>query len=69
VVRARLRNMSGRQTKGGLVQVTLTLDPDHLSELRAEALRRAREKKSGRPDTSAVVREILEAWVKRSGKR
>jgi hypothetical protein len=49
--------------------VTLTLDPDHLSALRAEALRRAREKKSARPDASAVLREILDAWVKRSGKR
>jgi len=60
--------VSGRPTKGGLVQVTLTLDPAHLETLRAEALRRARARKSARSDVSELVREAIAAWLK-SAKR
>ncbi len=61
----RMPRMTGRATKGGLVQVTVTLDPAHLEALRAEAARRARERKSGRPDASEVLREIVGAWLGR----
>ncbi len=67
--RARLRDVSGRPTKGGLVQVTLTLDPEALEKLRAEAVRRARARKSARSDVSELVREAIEAWLTKGAKR
>ncbi len=63
--RARLQGVSGRPTKGGLVQVMMTLDPEQLAALRAEAVRRAAARKSARPDASEVLREIVAAWMKR----
>ncbi len=65
---ARLAGVSGRPTKGGLVQVGLTLDPEALEKLREEALRRAKARKSGRPDVSEIVREAIEAWISKHGK-
>lgn len=61
--RARVGDVTGRKTKGGLVQVTVSLDPRHLAALRAEALRRAAASGSGRLDASAVLRELLDAWL------
>jgi hypothetical protein len=55
--------VSGRPTKGGLIQVTLTLDPDDLEKLRAEARRRAEARKSARSDVSELVREAIRAWL------
>jgi hypothetical protein len=55
--------VGARKTKAGLVQVVLTLDPQHLALLRTEAIRRAVAAGSGRPDASAVLREILQAWA------
>ena len=40
--------------------------PPHRDALRPEADRRAREIDSGKPDASAVLREILDAWLARS---
>lgn len=61
--------MGGRETKGGLVQVMLTLDPEHLAVLREEADRRAKERKRARSDVSEIVREAVAAWVAKQGKR
>lgn len=57
------RDVSGRETKGGLVQVTVTLDPGDLDALRAEARRRAQARKTARADVSEVVREAIRAWL------
>ncbi len=61
--RARFRDVSGRETKGGLVQVTVTLDPDDLKVLREEAERRARARKSARADMSELIRLAIRAWI------
>lgn len=49
----------------GRVRVFVSMDKQHLAALRAEAFRRAAAADSGRPDVSEVVREALDAWVKR----
>ncbi len=67
--RATVEDVTGRKTKGGLVQVTVSLDPRHLAALRAEALRRAAAAGSGRLDASAVLRELLDAWLAKATKR
>ncbi len=66
---ARVAPVTVRKTKAGLVQVVLTLDPNHLALLRAEAARRAAAIGSGRPDASAVLREILAVWAAKAAKR
>jgi hypothetical protein len=43
--------------------VTLTLDPDDLEKLRAEARRRAEARKSARSDVSELVREAIRLWL------
>jgi hypothetical protein len=58
----------GRETKGGLVQVTLTLEPADLSALREVAKRRATARKTARADVSEIVREAIRAWLKRHPK-
>ncbi len=55
---------TGRRTAGGLVHVMVVLDPRHLAALKAEADRRA-PPGSRRSDSSAVLREILDAWLAR----
>ena len=41
----------------------MTLDPDDLKILRAEADRRAKARKSARADTSELVRLAVRAWI------
>jgi hypothetical protein len=50
------------------VKVIFVIDSVHSADLRAEALRRAAATGTARPDVSAVLREILDAWRKRRGK-
>jgi hypothetical protein len=50
-------------TKGGNVKRMVTLRPQHVRELDAEAEARARAAGTARPDAGAVLREILDAWV------
>ncbi len=45
------------------MQVTVSLDPRHWETLRREAFRRAAEAGFGKPDASAVLRELLDAWL------
>lgn len=66
--RAKVGGVTGRKTKGGLVQVTVSLDPRHLAALRAEALRRAAATGAGRLDASVVLRELLDAWLAKRAK-
>jgi hypothetical protein len=47
------------------VRVIYIVDADQAKALREEALRRALEAKSLRPDASAVLREILARWMAR----
>ncbi len=56
-----------RGTKGGLIHVTVVLRPDEWEALRREAFRRAAEAGYGRPDASAVLREIVDSWLKKGG--
>ena len=46
-----------------------TLDVRHIEALRAEAFRRAAERRTGDPDASEVLREVLDAWIAKGGKR
>jgi hypothetical protein len=45
------------------------LEPEQLEALRREALRRAAERGSMKPDASEVVREAVAAWLRRSRRR
>lgn len=51
-----------------LVKGQWSLAPEHVKALRAEAARRAAARNSGKPDASEVLREVLDAWLKKSGK-
>jgi hypothetical protein len=48
------------------VKVQYVLTFEQVQALREEAMKRATPG-SGRPDASAVLREVLEAWMKRKG--
>ncbi len=65
--RGRVPDVGGRETKGGLVQVGLTLDPTDLENLRREAQRRAREREGARADwnVSELVRLAIREWLTR----
>ncbi len=39
------------------------LEPRHLDALRAEAMRRATERGTMRPDASELIREAIDAWL------
>jgi hypothetical protein len=52
-----------RRTKHGLIVKPFTIDPRHWEALRREAFRRAAEAGSGKPDASAVLREVLDGWI------
>lgn len=49
----------------GRVKVMVSLDPEQVDALRAEAFKRAEGGRRLRPDVSLLVREILSAWMKR----
>lgn len=49
----------------GLKPVVVRLEPAQIAVLKAEALRRANERRSMKPDASELVREALEGWMKR----
>jgi hypothetical protein len=55
--------------KKGLEKVMYRLEPRQIAALRSEAFRRAQERSTGRPDASEVLREVLDAWLSRGGKR
>lgn len=57
--------MAKRRTKGGLMHVTVVIAPDQWEALRREAFKRAAQAGFGRPDASAVLRELLDAWLGR----
>lgn len=54
-----------RTRKKGLEKAMFRLEPEQLEALRREALRRAAERGSMKPDASEVVREAVAAWMKR----
>jgi hypothetical protein len=60
---AERRGPRGSPLWKGMGKGTFSLTSDQLKALRAEALRRAAEAGSGRPDASALVREALDAWL------
>jgi hypothetical protein len=49
----------------GLEKAMFRLEPGQLQALRREALRRAGERGSMKPDASELVREAVEAWLPR----
>lgn len=49
--------------KKGLKPALYRLRPDQIIALRREAMRRAMERDSGKPDASEVLRELLDAWI------
>jgi hypothetical protein len=55
----------GRGMKKGLVKAMFSMEPRHLEELRREAARRMVERGAGRVDTSELVREAVEAWLRK----
>jgi len=63
--RAKVADVGGLKLKGGLVQVTITLDPHDLEVVRAEAKRRARAREDARTDWSAseLIRLAIRAWI------
>ena len=63
--------MGGLKLKGGLVQVTVTLDPGDLEILRAEAKRRSRSRDDARTNWSAseLIRLAMREWISAHVKR
>jgi hypothetical protein len=55
--------------KKGLKLVGVRLRPDQIRDLRREARRRAEERDSGKPDSSEIIRELLDAWLSKGPKR
>lgn len=53
------------KTTKDLVKGQWSLSPEHVRALRAEAMKRAEARNSGKPDASEVLREVLDAWLKR----
>jgi hypothetical protein len=51
------------------VKVQYVLEDRHVDALRAAAAKRAMERRSGRLDASEILREILDAWMAKGGKR
>ncbi len=49
----------------GLKPVVVRLEPAQITALKREALRRANERGSMKPDASELVREALVLWLKR----
>jgi hypothetical protein len=54
-----------RAAGAGRLKFMVVLDQEHVQALQGEALRRAQAAGSLRPDASAVLREVLDAWLKR----
>lgn len=51
--------------KKGLEKFTVRLEPAQIEALRSEARKRAQEKGTLAADASAIVRELVAAWMKR----
>jgi hypothetical protein len=67
VKRTRQRPMPTRKVgpRSGLTRVTFSLELEQLAALQTEAMKRAQERGSLKPDASEVLREALAAWMKR----
>ncbi len=53
----------------GRIKAMFSIEPEQLAALRREAFRRAASEPRGRPDVSAVVREVLAGWMRESPKK
>ncbi len=51
--------------KKDYLKVMFKIAPDQLEALRAEAMRRAKERNRGRIDASEVLREAVDAWMRK----
>jgi len=49
--------------RSGLARATFSIELEQLAALQAEAMRRAQERGSLKPDASEVLREALAAWM------
>jgi hypothetical protein len=54
--------------RSGLVRMVVYVRPEQLGAVVAEAQRRSQEKGVVRADSSAVVREALDAWIAKRGR-
>ncbi len=52
-----------------MVKAQYVLERRQIHALRGEAVRRAGERHSSRLDASEVLREIIDGWIARGGKR
>jgi hypothetical protein len=57
-----------RRTKSGNVIKPFAISDQHWEALQRAAFKRAAESGFQRPNASAILREILDAWMKREGK-
>jgi hypothetical protein len=60
---------TGEAGSKGTKKVQFVLRLEHIEALRRESLRRALDRSEGAADQSEVLREILDAWIAKSGKR
>jgi hypothetical protein len=52
--------------RSGFVKAIFSVEPEQLTAIRAEAMRRAQEAGSIRPDVSAIVRDALTQWLSKA---
>lgn len=57
--------LGGRGMKRGLVRTIFSVTPEQLEALRAEATRRMVSRGRGRIDAGEVLREALDAWMRK----
>jgi hypothetical protein len=63
----RARGKIGKRS--GFVKATFSVEPEQLASVVTEAQRRAQERGVIRADASAVVREALDAWIAKRGRK
>ncbi len=63
-----VRSRRMRRTKAGNVVKPFAITDAQWAALRREAFKRAAASGFGRPDASAVLRQILDAWMTKAGK-
>ncbi|HYG70113.1 MAG TPA: hypothetical protein VD838_20730 [Anaeromyxobacteraceae bacterium] len=51
--------------RSGLTRATFSIELEQLAALQAEAMKRAQERGSLKPDASEVVREAIASWMAR----
>ncbi len=55
--------------KKGMKLAAYRMRPEQIAALRKEALKRAAARESGKPDASELVREAVDAWLAKQGRK